>query len=118
MLNNPNNEKFICATEEYAITFFISIWLKAANDAYKNPIKAITTKTKIISYDIKVAVGNNNLNIANDPNFNKIPANITDPGVGASTCASGNQICKGTIGIFTAKPKKINTHISKCLLLK
>jgi len=26
------------------------------------------------------------------PNFNKIPANTTEPAVGASTCASGNQI--------------------------
>ena len=26
------------------------------------------------------------------PNFNKIPAKITEPAVGASQCASGNQI--------------------------
>jgi hypothetical protein len=33
-----------------------------------------------------------------------MPAEITEPGVGASTCASGNQICKGMIGIFTENP--------------
>ena len=26
------------------------------------------------------------------PSFNKIPANITEPSVGASTCASGSQV--------------------------
>lgn len=35
-----------------------------------------------------------------------IPANITDPEVGASTWASGNHICKGTIGIFIPNPIK------------
>jgi hypothetical protein len=35
-----------------------------------------------------------------------MPANIIDPIVGASTCASGNHKCTGTIGIFTEKPKK------------
>jgi hypothetical protein len=58
------------------------------------------------------------LNIAYDPNFNKILAKIIEPGVGASTCASGNQICKGIIGTFTPNPinKKINNN--KCLLEK
>ena len=32
------------------------------------------------------------------PIFNKIAANITEPGVGASTWASGNQVCTGHIG--------------------
>ena len=46
------------------------------------------------------------------PNFNKIPANTTEPAVGASTCASGNQIWTGTIGIFDAKEaKKVNHKI-------
>ena len=42
----------------------------------------------------------------NPPNFNRIPARITDPDVGASQCASGNHIWKGTNGILTAKDKK------------
>jgi len=40
------------------------------------------------------------------PSFSKIPAKITLPDVGASQWASGNQIWKGTKGIFTAKLKK------------
>jgi hypothetical protein len=47
---------------------------------------------------------------ANTPNFNKIPANNTEPTVDASTCASGNHKCTGNIGIFTPKPKKNNNH--------
>lgn len=54
---------------------------------------------------------NKNLYIAYVPNFNKIPAKITEPGVGASTCASGNQTWNGTIGIFTEKPKNKNIQI-------
>ena len=34
------------------------------------------------------------------------PARMTDPAVGASTCASGSQVWKGTDGIFTMNPKK------------
>jgi len=56
-----------------------------------------------------IETSNNNVNnkriIAYVPNFSKILANIIEPGVGASTCASGNQICKGIIGTFTPKPK-------------
>jgi hypothetical protein len=42
----------------------------------------------------------------NPPNFNRIPANKTEPAVGASQCASGSQIWNGTKGIFTAKDEK------------
>ena len=41
------------------------------------------------------------------PSFKRIPAKITEPAVGASTCASGNHICIGTIGTFTAKEAKM-----------
>jgi hypothetical protein len=35
-----------------------------------------------------------------------MPARITEPAVGASTCASGNQVWTGHIGILTAKEAK------------
>jgi hypothetical protein len=35
-----------------------------------------------------------------------IAARITDPPVGASTCASGSQVCTGHIGTLTAKAAK------------
>ena len=42
--------------------------------------------------------------------FNKIAANITDPAVGASTWASGNQVWTGHIGVFTANELKKASH--------
>ena len=36
------------------------------------------------------------------PIFSSTPARITEPAVGASTCASGSQVCSGTIGTLIA----------------
>ncbi len=36
------------------------------------------------------------------PNFSITPARITEPPVGASTCASGNQVCSGKTGTLIA----------------
>jgi hypothetical protein len=35
---------------------------------------------------------------------------MTEPAVGASTCASGNQICIGIVGILIEKAKYIHSH--------
>ncbi len=48
------------------------------------------------------------------PSLSKIPASITEPAVGASTCASGNQMCTGNMGTFTAKLAKKATHKINC----
>ena len=39
---------------------------------------------------------------------------MTEPAVGASTCASGSQVCTGHIGIFTAKEAKKASHSHFC----
>src|SRR5580765_4430477 len=46
------------------------------------------------------------------PIFNSTLARITDPAVGASTCASGSQVWNGNIGTLMANPMKNaqNTH--------
>ena len=44
-----------------------------------------------------------------------MPANMTDPAVGASTWASGSQVCTGHIGIFTAKEAKKASHNQVCI---
>jgi len=41
-----------------------------------------------------------------------------EPGVGASTCASGSHMCKGIIGIFTPKPKNKKSNKIICLVEK
>ncbi len=40
---------------------------------------------------------------------------MTEPAVGASTCASGSQVCTGHIGIFTAKEAKNASHSHFCI---
>ena len=40
---------------------------------------------------------------------------MTDPAVGASTCASGSQVCTGHIGIFTANDAKNPSHSHLCI---
>ena len=40
---------------------------------------------------------------------------MTEPAVGASTCASGSQVCTGHIGSFTAKEAKKASHSQVCI---
>ena len=40
---------------------------------------------------------------------------MTDPAVGASTCASGSQVWTGHIGIFTAKEAKKASQSQVCM---
>ena len=42
---------------------------------------------------------------------------MTEPPVGASTCASGNQVCTGHIGILTANEAKNASHSHHCMSL-
>ena len=45
-----------------------------------------------------------------------IAARITEPPVGASTCASGSHVCTGTIGTLTANAAKNARKIRICSL--
>src|SRR5262249_61955355 len=49
------------------------------------------------------------------PIFRRMPARITEPAVGASTCASGSQVCTGHIGSFTAEEAKKARHRQHCM---
>ena len=53
-----------------------------------------------------------NLIKPNPPSLSKIPAKMTEPDVGASLWASGNQMWNGTKGILTAKDKKKANQIN------
>jgi len=46
------------------------------------------------------------------PSFSRIAASTAEPPVGASTCASGSQVCTGHIGTFTenAANRAKNSH--------
>src|SRR6185312_11439823 len=48
------------------------------------------------------------------PIFSSTPARITDPAVGASTCASGSQVCTGHIGTLTANEARKARNSQVC----
>src|SRR5271155_4239106 len=48
------------------------------------------------------------------PIFNSTPARITEPAVGASTCASGNHVWNGNIGTLIANPRKNAQKSQSC----
>ena len=51
------------------------------------------------------------------PNFNRIPANITEMAVGASTCAKGSQVWNGKTGTLIANPINKRTQITLIALI-
>src|SRR6267154_6882471 len=51
------------------------------------------------------------------PIFNRTPARITEPAVGASVCASGSQVWNGNIGTLIANAKKNAQNRSTCVLV-
>ena len=73
--------------------FFLSLLVSKSSNSHNiiaSKLKVIISRTKYY-----VAPGNNgHVNHINPypPNFNKTPANITDPATGASTCTCGNHI--------------------------
>ena len=65
----------------------------------------ITASVAIAGASMRVASGNSgNASFMNPyvPIFSSTPARITEPAVGASTCASGSHVCSGTIGTLIA----------------
>src|SRR6202047_1493416 len=48
------------------------------------------------------------------PTSSRTPARITEPAVGASTCASGSQVWNGNIGTLMANAKKKPQNNSRC----
>ena len=49
------------------------------------------------------------------PIFSSTPARITEPAVGASTCASGSQVCSGNIGTLIANDSAKAPSSSVCV---
>ena len=51
-------------------------------------------------------IGSENLRNPYVPILRRTPARMTDPAVGASTCASGSHVWNGNIGTLIANPRK------------
>src|SRR5580692_1898822 len=73
------------------------------------------TKTNVVKYSDALAnIGSEKRRKPYPPIFRRIAARITEPAVGASTCASGSQVCTGHIGIFTANEAKNASQAQVC----
>ena len=60
------------------------------------------------------AMGRENLKKPYPPILSMMAASTTEPPVGASTCASGNQVCTGHIGTLTANAAKNARNMQVC----
>lgn len=108
--NSPNTLIFICPIEAYAIIRLISTWTEALILVYiTEKIQNIHTKIlkKIVA---SWKEGKSILKKPYNPIFNSIAANMTEPSVGDSTCASGNHKWTGKMGILTLKEIKNKHH--------
>src|ERR1043166_8188469 len=61
-------------------------------------------------------IGSENRRKPYPPIFNRIAARMTEPAVGASTWASGSQVCTGHMGSFTANDAKNASQSHFCML--
>ena len=52
------------------------------------------------------------------PNFSSTPARMAEPAAGASVCAGGSQVWKGTVGVLIANPmataSRTNPPLTPC----
>src|SRR3981189_2979329 len=95
-------------TDEYATSFFHSFCISDASAPYTIPIiesSAITFTTHGF-FAVSGSSGSENRRNPYVPIFSRTLARMTDPAVGASTCASGSQVWNGNIGTLMANAKK------------
>src|ERR1700757_5212983 len=67
------------------------------------------------SCDATGNIGSENRKNPYPPILSRIAARMTDPAVGASTWASGSQVCTGHIGSLTANDAKKASHNHVCM---
>src|ERR1700741_3858025 len=78
---------------------------------------AITERTKIRgakSCEASGNIGSEKRRKPEPPILGRMAARTTEPAVGASTCASGSQVCTGHIGSFTANEAKKASQAQVC----
>src|SRR5438034_5357884 len=76
-----------------------------------------TASAMIAGVNVCVASGNNGKPSFKNPYvpiLSRTPAKITEPAVGASTCASGSHVCSGTIGTLMANDNAKAASKSVC----
>src|SRR3954454_5084275 len=114
----PSVQKPMWLTEEYATNFFQSFCIRQASAPYTMPMIE-STATIVTTRGFTAALGSNGREKRRNPYvpiFSRTLASTTDPAVGASVCASGNQVWNGNIGTLTAKPRKKAQKTHHCIV--
>ena len=104
----------MCAIEEYAISFFMSRWASATNPMYTTAINDNAMISQSSSRLASGVIGSEKRKKPYPPIFSMMAASTTEPPVGASTWASGNQVCTGHIGTLTANAVKNARKMKVC----
>src|SRR5262252_5386592 len=97
-------------TDEYATSFFRSFCAIAQNAPYKMLINPNAATAHAAHCVASGSIGKLMRIMPYVPILSSTPARMTEIAVGASTCASGNQVWKGNIGTLMAKPMNSAIH--------
>ena len=81
---------------------------------YSTAIRLSAMISQAYSREASGAIGMLNRRKPYAPSFSMMAASTTEPPVGASTWASGSQVCTGHIGTFTLKAAKKAKNSSTC----
>src|SRR5689334_20903674 len=104
----PSVQKPKWLTDEYATSFFMSFCISETSAPYTMPMIDNATN-HIRTFGCITTLGKNGSEKRTKPYvpiFNSTPARMTEPAVGASTCASGSHVWNGNIGTLMANPRK------------
>src|ERR1051325_260080 len=93
----------MCDTDEYATSFFKSRCAIAQNAPYKMLITPNAAKANAAHCVASGRIGKLMRIMPYVPILSSTPARMTEIAVGASTCASGNQVWNGNKGTLIAK---------------
>ena len=94
-------------TEVYAIIRLRSRWARATSapqSTETSPTARTTQAHARQASGISVMPRRTNPYV---PSFSSTPASTADPTAGASVCAGGSQVWNGTVGVLTARPRRI-----------
>src|SRR5215469_18908260 len=110
----PRVQKPRWLTEEYATSFFMSFCISDTKAPYRMAMieRTIIQLRTLVCARTSGKKGSEKRIKPYVPIFSRTEARITEPAVGASTCASGNQVWKGNIGTLMANAKKNDRNSS------
>ena len=94
------------------MSFLASFCTQQMSAAWMMPMMHSTARNWLSSTPPTGAVGSAMRYTPYVPSLSSVPARMTEPAVGAWSCARGSQVCTGKNGTFTANPtiSRMNTQ--------